>query len=134
MPASRVRVVSIIEISHLTAMQSSLLADHDAFGWIIFTVLLLAFFLAARRLAVGIPLRTRPPVAPPPSLASGARAVAIGTAALVTAAPEQLAFNDCCAALNSAERRANANTDLPRGQCHRSELMCARPRARTSSA
>jgi len=73
MPASRVRVVSIIEISHLTAMQSSLLADHDAFGWIIFTVLLLAFFLAARRLAVGIPLRTRPPVAPPPSLASGAR-------------------------------------------------------------
>jgi EpsI family protein len=83
--ANWVRVVSIIEIGHLTAMQSSLLADHDAFGWIIFTVLLLAFFLAARRLAVGIPLRTRPPVALPPSLASVARAVAIGTAALVMA-------------------------------------------------
>jgi exosortase len=66
MVANWIRVSALIVIGHVTEMQSGLIADHGAFGWMIFTIGLVPFFMVARqiekRLDSGIP---SPPSAPP---------------------------------------------------------------------
>jgi exosortase len=83
--ANWLRVALIIEIGHLTAMQSSLVRDHHAFGWLIFTTLLLAFLLVARTLSVGVAAPTRRDIALLPSPPAVARAICTGAVALVVA-------------------------------------------------
>jgi EpsI family protein len=69
-------------------MHSSIVRDHHAFGWGLFTLLLLAFLLVARTLSVGAPPWAPQPSArrafsPPPSGAAAARAICMGAAALL---------------------------------------------------
>jgi exosortase len=81
--ANWLRVALVIEIGHVTAMQSSLVRDHHAFGWLIFTALLLAFLLVARTLSVGDAAPKRRDTALLPSPPAVARAICIGAVALV---------------------------------------------------
>ena len=46
--ANWIRVYSLILIGHFSKMQSSLMNDHEYYGWIIFIVILAPMFLAAR--------------------------------------------------------------------------------------
>jgi exosortase A len=51
MLANWIRVFGIIVIGHITDMQSSIIEDHEAFGWLTFVVIcLIPLFLIARRL------------------------------------------------------------------------------------
>jgi exosortase len=45
-----IRVAAIIVIGHVTEMQSGLVERHLGFGWVVFTLGLVPFFLAARRI------------------------------------------------------------------------------------
>ncbi len=45
--ANWVRVVGLIVLGHVTAMQHPLIQDHGTYGWVIFSVSLLGFFAAA---------------------------------------------------------------------------------------
>lgn len=47
MASNWIRVGALVIIGHMTEMQSGLLADHVAFGWVIFTVCLVPFFALA---------------------------------------------------------------------------------------
>lgn len=44
-----IRVFGLVVIGHLTEMQSSLVSDHELYGWIIFSMSLAVFFFLARR-------------------------------------------------------------------------------------
>ncbi|HEY0930685.1 MAG TPA: EpsI family protein [Gemmatimonas sp.] len=48
--ANWIRVLGLVVIAHRTRMQSSLMQDHEMYGWTIFLVALLTFFMVARRL------------------------------------------------------------------------------------
>jgi exosortase A len=50
MVANWLRVLSIIIIGHVTDMQHSIVSDHHAFGWAVFSVFLVPLFVVARRL------------------------------------------------------------------------------------
>ena len=45
-----IRVVGLIIVGHVTEMQSSLINDHNTYGWIIFAATLSLFFLLARKI------------------------------------------------------------------------------------
>lgn len=49
--ANWIRVAGIVYAGHLKGMNTSLVRDHYGFGWVLFAVMLLAFFPLARRLA-----------------------------------------------------------------------------------
>ncbi len=49
--ANWIRVAGIVYAGYLKGMQTSLVRDHYGFGWMVFAVMLLAFFPLARRLA-----------------------------------------------------------------------------------
>jgi EpsI family protein len=83
--ANWLRVASIIEIGHLTAMRSSLIREHYAFGWLVFTLLMLPFLVLVRALTAATPVASRQAAATPPSLTMAARAFCIGAAALAIA-------------------------------------------------
>jgi exosortase len=44
------RVFGLIVIGHYTEMQSPLIAEHNTYGWIIFAVVVLVYFMLARRI------------------------------------------------------------------------------------
>jgi EpsI family protein len=48
--ANWIRILGLVVIAHRTRMQSSLMHDHEVYGWTIFLVALLVFFAVARRL------------------------------------------------------------------------------------
>ena len=45
-----IRVVGLVVIGHATDMRSSLMTSHGTYGWVIFTIALVPFFILARRL------------------------------------------------------------------------------------
>jgi exosortase A len=49
--ANWIRVAAIVYAGYLKGMNTSLVRDHYGFGWVVFAVILLAFFPLARRLA-----------------------------------------------------------------------------------
>jgi EpsI family protein len=105
--ANWIRVAGIVYAGYLQGMQTTLVRDHYGFGWMVFAVMLLAFFPLARRLA-------NAPAVPPAPAASGAQTAARnlgGTAALILA----------CLALGPAwylaalfRAPAQVSADLPR--------------------
>jgi exosortase len=59
--ANWLRVAGIVLLAYHKGMDYSLVQDHYGFGWVVFALMLLAFFPLARRIA------SAPPVAPPPA-------------------------------------------------------------------
>jgi EpsI family protein len=57
--ANWLRVVGLIVIGHVTAMQHPLIRDHGTYGWVIFSVSLLGFFAAAPSIERRWPLHRR---------------------------------------------------------------------------
>ena len=55
-----VRVLGLVIIGHLTDMQSSLMTGHHTYGWIIFTIALVPFFVLARRVEQWFAVRSEP--------------------------------------------------------------------------
>jgi exosortase A len=86
--ANWLRVYTIVVAGHLTKMQHSLIREgHYNFGWMVFAVMMLIFFLLARRFAPAVSEDSQPP-----ELAAGSRGApglaALGVAVLcVLAAP-----------------------------------------------
>ncbi len=83
--ANWLRVAAIIEIGHVTQMRSSLVRDHNTFGWLIFAFATLPLLPLARTLAADLPVRPQQAAAASTSLARSAAAVCIGAAALAVA-------------------------------------------------
>jgi EpsI family protein len=83
--ANWLRVASIIEVGHITAMRSGLIHEHYAFGWLVFTLLMLPFLVLVRALTAAPPSVALQAAAMPASLATAARAFCIGAGALVIA-------------------------------------------------
>jgi exosortase len=52
-----VRITTLIVIGHVTEMQSGLITSHLGFGWVVFTVGLVPFFLLARAIEVRAAMR-----------------------------------------------------------------------------
>jgi exosortase A len=44
------RIFSIIVIGHVTEMKSPLVKDHDTFGWVLFTIMLVLFFIIGNKI------------------------------------------------------------------------------------
>jgi len=100
------RVYIIIVAGHLTDMQHYLIREeHYTFGWMVFAVMMLVFFLLARRFAPAV--RERPPRMAPDS-AHASRALAVIVALACVIAPPAWEF------LRSAEPAILSNgTSMP---------------------
>jgi exosortase len=82
--ANWVRVGSIIIIGQVTEMQSGLIESHYGYGWLLFTVGLIPFFLVARRIEVRAS-RTAAPPRPAPAITGVHGRRLVRRAALATA-------------------------------------------------
>lgn len=83
-----VRVTAIIVIGHTTRMQSSIVDDHHAFGWVLFGIALIPLFVIARNLEPGDhpSSRPQPPVGPAASPGS-VMAAGVAVLALLSVGP-----------------------------------------------
>lgn len=90
MLANWIRVSYVIYDGNATAMQSPLVQEHATFGWYVFAVAMVPFFLLARRIAHGAPLPESParmstdrdaaPGSAWPALLVGVAALGVGAA------------------------------------------------------